>query len=97
MIFAERKDIDWISGWDEMRSYSFATEKKVHRFCGTCGSSVCMDFLGLWKAAGDVIGINVSFFSWRLLSCLLYVAAQPCVAGLVMIMRTGSFLVTDLM
>lgn len=67
MIFAERKDIEWISGWDEMRSYSFATEKKVHRFCGNCGSSVCMDFLGLWKAAGDVIGMNVSF-SWRFFS-----------------------------
>lgn len=59
-IFAERKDIEWISGWDEMRSYKFATGKKVHRFCGNCGSSVCIDFLGEWKAAGDVIGINVS-------------------------------------
>lgn len=43
-----------------MTSYKFATGKKVHRFCGTCGSSVCIDFLGEWKAAGDVIGINVS-------------------------------------
>lgn len=43
-----------------MKDYKFATGKKVHRFCGTCGSSVCIDFLGEWKAAGDVIGINVS-------------------------------------
>ncbi|KAJ4417465.1 hypothetical protein N0V82_006129 [Gnomoniopsis sp. IMI 355080] len=57
-IFAERKDIVWIRGWDEMTSYQFATGKKVHRFCGKCGSSVCIDFLGEWKAAGDVIGIN---------------------------------------
>jgi len=59
-IFAERKDIEWLSGWDVVRSYKFATEKKVHRFCGTCRSSVCFDFLGEWKAAGDVVGINVS-------------------------------------
>lgn len=70
-IFAERKDIEWISGWEEMTSYKFATGRKIHHFCGTCWSSVCIDFFGEWKAAGDVIGINVSlgfFVSLPLLS-----------------------------
>jgi hypothetical protein len=61
LIYPQRSEIEWLSGWDTMSSYTFATHTKVQRFCGTCGSSVAMDFLGLWKAAGDVVGINVSF------------------------------------
>lgn len=59
MVFPHRDEIEWISGWDEMMSYTFATGTKVHRFCGKCGSSVCEDYLGLWKQAGDVVGMNV--------------------------------------
>ncbi|OJJ42663.1 hypothetical protein ASPZODRAFT_137045 [Penicilliopsis zonata CBS 506.65] len=57
-IFVERHEIEWISGWEEMARYQFTPKHKEHRFCGTCGSSVCIDFLGNW-AVGDVIGINV--------------------------------------
>jgi len=60
LVYPLRSEIEWISGWEEMRSYTFATHTKAQRFCGTCGSSVAIDFMGLWKHAGDVIGINVS-------------------------------------
>jgi hypothetical protein len=61
LIFPERKDIEWISGEDKLVDYKFATGTKVHRFCGRCGSSVCMDMRGSWNSwAGDVVGINVS-------------------------------------
>lgn len=61
LIYPERHEIEWISGEDALVDYKFATEKKAHRFCGRCGSSICMDMTGSWKSwAGDVVGINVS-------------------------------------
>ena len=60
-VYPERSQIEWISGEDALVDYKFATGKKVHRFCGRCGSSICMDLTGLWsKWAGDVVGMNVS-------------------------------------
>jgi len=41
-----------------MKIYTIATHTKVQRFCGVCGSSVAKDFLGKWKVAGGVVGIN---------------------------------------
>lgn len=43
-----------------MKTYMFLSESKEHRFCGTCGSSVAIDFLGRRKGKGDIVGINVS-------------------------------------
>lgn len=43
-----------------MSTYKFGKQDREHRFCGICGSSVCIDFLGNW--IGDVVGMNVSFF-----------------------------------
>ncbi|KAK5655544.1 hypothetical protein OQA88_5475 [Cercophora sp. LCS_1] len=57
-IHPNREDIEWLSGWDEMKNYRFGSKSRDHKFCGTCGSSACIDFLGLWHV-GDVIGINV--------------------------------------
>lgn len=31
MIFPQRSEIEWLSGWGEMGSYKFATGNKVHR------------------------------------------------------------------
>jgi len=58
-IYPERKEIEWLSGWDGMKNYRFGTETRDHKFCDVCGSSICIDFLGKWSV-GDVIGINVS-------------------------------------
>ncbi|KAK3693069.1 hypothetical protein B0T22DRAFT_475917 [Podospora appendiculata] len=52
--------VDWLSSWDEMTNYRFATKTRYHcKFCGVCGRSVCVDFLGNWSV-GDVLGLN-----WR--------------------------------
>lgn len=61
-IYPERHEIKWESGWDTMKSYRFLTETKEHRFCGTCGSSVAMDWGGR-RTDGDLVGINVSLFA----------------------------------
>ncbi|KAK3332983.1 Mss4-like protein [Cercophora scortea] len=58
LIYPERHEIKWLSGWDEMKNYRFATQTRDHKFCGGCGSSVCIDFLGNWSV-GDVLGVNV--------------------------------------
>lgn len=45
-----------------MKTYTYASGLKKHRFCGTCGNSVCMDLDGAWMSwAGDVVEMNVSF------------------------------------
>ncbi|KAK5663834.1 hypothetical protein OQA88_37 [Cercophora sp. LCS_1] len=60
LIYPERSEIEWLSGEDEMQEYRFAMMKKAHKFCGRCGSSICLDPEGSWKSwAGDVVGINV--------------------------------------
>ena len=59
-IYPERKDIEWLNGWEEMKNYRFGKEDRDHKFCSVCGSSVCIDFLGGWAGAGDVIALNVS-------------------------------------
>ena len=61
LVYPERDQIEWLSGEDTLVDYKFATGKKVHRFCGRCGSSICMDMSGSWSSwAGDVVGMNVS-------------------------------------
>ncbi|ROW11894.1 hypothetical protein VPNG_05001 [Cytospora leucostoma] len=57
-IYPLRSDIEW-KGWDELKNYRYAAKDRDHKFCGNCGSSVCIDFLDKWKFAGDVIGLNV--------------------------------------
>lgn len=68
LIFPAREDIEWLNGEDALVDYKFATEKKAHRFCGRCGSSICMDMTGSWIAwAGDVVGMNVSIYHKNML------------------------------
>ncbi|KAK1751196.1 Mss4-like protein [Echria macrotheca] len=57
-IYPNRDSIEWISGWDDMKNYRFGRRDRDHKFCGVCGSSVCIDFLGNWEV-GDVIALNV--------------------------------------
>ncbi|KAB5557942.1 amidase signature domain-containing protein [Coniochaeta sp. 2T2.1] len=59
-VYPQRQQIVWISGEGALVDYRFATGKKVHRFCGRCGSSICMDMTGSWNEwAGDVVAMNV--------------------------------------
>ncbi|KAF4507637.1 hypothetical protein G6O67_004114 [Ophiocordyceps sinensis] len=59
LIYAFRHQIEYTSGWDELRSYRFASKTWDHKFCGACGTSVGIDFRGLHPlAAGDIIAIN---------------------------------------
>ncbi|KAK0622728.1 Mss4-like protein [Immersiella caudata] len=76
-IYPNRKDIEWLSGWDEMKNYRFGSKNRDHKFCGICGSSVCIDFLGNWHV-GDVIGVNVGL---RRAVLVLVLTDRWCLVG----------------
>ncbi|KZP15367.1 hypothetical protein FIBSPDRAFT_1048163 [Athelia psychrophila] len=47
------------SGQDSVVTYTFATHKAAHKFCKSCGSSICVDRLGL----GTIdYGMNMRMF-----------------------------------
>lgn len=63
-IYPDRKDIQWLSGWDEMRNYRFGSRNRDHKLSGNCGSSVCINCLENWDV-GDVTALNVGWVSPR--------------------------------
>ncbi|KAL6856411.1 Mss4-like protein [Trichoderma novae-zelandiae] len=58
LIYVLRKDIQFIKGWEDLKNYRFASKTRDHKFCGICGTSIGIDFLGQHKL-GDALGINV--------------------------------------
>jgi hypothetical protein len=60
LLYPEREEVTFHSGFDTLSSYLFATKQKPHKFCPICGSSVFIDFQGSFKGH-DWLGINVSF------------------------------------
>lgn len=63
LMYVFRTDIEFIRGWEDLRNYRFASKTRDHKFCGVCGTSIGIDFMGSNKK-GDIIAINVS--------CLVY-------------------------
>ncbi|KAM4055922.1 hypothetical protein HRG_002848 [Hirsutella rhossiliensis] len=57
LIYAFRDQIEYTHGWDALRNYRFASKTWDHKFCGVCGTSVGIDFLGI-HPAGNIIAIN---------------------------------------
>ena len=58
------KDVEWVSGKDELKSYGFGSGSVGHMFCPTCGSSIVLDVdTSNWRKDGGgekKYGINVS-------------------------------------
>lgn len=69
LIYVLRSNMEFIRGWDELRNYRFASKTRDHKFCGECGTSIGIDFLGKHKSGDDIIALNVSAFHFR---CSLY-------------------------
>ena len=69
------KDIEWISGRDEMTSYQYGPGIMTHQFCPTCGSSIVLliDMSKMGKPElGFRTGINVrNFHDCNILAALL--------------------------
>ncbi|SLM39920.1 Mss4-like [Lasallia pustulata] len=43
LVYPDRKDIDFHSGYDQLKSYSFGRQTADHKFCPTCGSSLLIE------------------------------------------------------
>ena len=64
LVYPERKYLHVKSGEEALKDYSFGPKKLLHKFCGSCGSSVFFDprmkEFGELPPAPDLMGINVS-------------------------------------
>ncbi|KAL1853143.1 hypothetical protein VTK73DRAFT_9073 [Phialemonium thermophilum] len=57
LLYVFRDQIRHVRGWDDLKTYEFASRTRKHLFCGRCGTSVAIDYLGHLDA-GDIIGVN---------------------------------------
>jgi len=57
VVYPERKDVVFHTGYDHLISYFFGSKIGAHKFCPTCGSSVLCDLAGY-----DFLAINVRLF-----------------------------------
>jgi len=63
LVYPDRKEVVFHTGYDHLHSYAFGDKKMTHKFCPTCGSSLMIDFHGgpTIVEGGDRLGINVNF------------------------------------
>ncbi|OWT42792.1 glutathione-dependent formaldehyde-activating enzyme domain-containing protein [Pochonia chlamydosporia 170] len=54
LLYVFRTDIEYVCGWEDLRNYRFASKSRDHKFCGVCGTSIGIDFMGSNKK-GDII------------------------------------------
>jgi len=40
MVYPLESNITWISGYDDLTSYTFGAQRISHTFCPTCGTSI---------------------------------------------------------
>lgn len=40
MVYPLDKNIEWLSGFDDMTPYTFGKERVYHSFCSICGTNV---------------------------------------------------------
>jgi len=43
-VYPLRKNVSFQSPYEELGSYAFASQTRVHKFCRTCGTSLLIDF-----------------------------------------------------
>lgn len=57
LVYPNRTDVIFHTGFDHLRSYLFGSKSFPHKFCPTCGSSVFIDPVG--KIGRDFLTMNV--------------------------------------
>lgn len=57
LVYPPVRDVAFHTGYAGLSAYSFNTKKLVHKFCGTCGSSI---FFDMTARGEDEWGMNVS-------------------------------------
>lgn len=70
-VYPKCKDVVFVSGEFHMASYRFGNEKKRHKFCPTCGTSILIDFSGSDRdIEREVTAINVSWNYESIEACI---------------------------
>jgi hypothetical protein len=61
LVYPERSQLRIKSGEDALKHYSFGKKRILHKFCGSCGSSVFFDprMNDFGEAPPDLLSINV--------------------------------------
>ncbi|KAF2035721.1 hypothetical protein EK21DRAFT_53298, partial [Setomelanomma holmii] len=65
LVYPTRDKVVFISGEESLKTYTFGSQRNLHRFCIECGSSVYFDpQLGTLGDEGDpdLLGVNVRMF-----------------------------------
>jgi hypothetical protein len=61
LVYSLRDRVVFSTGEDNLKTHTFGNKRNLHKFCGTCGSSVLFDpRLAELGDAPDLLGINVS-------------------------------------
>jgi hypothetical protein len=55
------------SGEEALKNYSFGAKRILHKFCGSCGSSIYFDprMEEFGEAPPDLLGVNVSLLRFQ--------------------------------
>jgi len=72
LVYPERHDVVFYSGYDHLSTYEFRKKMVSHKFCSTCGSSIMIDLNGLRPANVGVhpVAMNVSrSYLWEYFKC----------------------------
>lgn len=61
LVYPKKEDVVFSAGEEILSSYLFGNQKKPHRFCSRCGTSILIDFSGSSsEAERAVTAVNVS-------------------------------------
>jgi hypothetical protein len=60
LVYPQRPEVIFHSGYDHLRSYFFGSKTRTHKFCPTCGSSILIDPNRINEPGRDILAINVS-------------------------------------
>ncbi|KAF2092279.1 glutathione-dependent formaldehyde-activating, GFA [Saccharata proteae CBS 121410] len=64
LVYPKAGDVVFSRGEQELKSYRFGTKTLPHRFCGTCGSSLLIDFADAQTdMLRGLVGLNLRCFA----------------------------------
>ncbi|KAB2570862.1 Centromere protein V [Lasiodiplodia theobromae] len=63
LVYPKRKDVVFSSGEDDLSAYRFGNQKKPHKFCRVCGTSILIDFSEADREVErEVTAVNIRTF-----------------------------------
>jgi hypothetical protein len=67
MVYPLESNITWVSGFDDMTTYTFGQEKIAHSFCSTCGTSIGGKSTDpTFYSENRALNVSFTWMRWRL-------------------------------